>query len=253
SIGVLVLAWFVIWNQSYDDKARSRMTSKPLKMCCDELPDFMESIAQPIYDRIGNPFALPASWLFARKWGVDITQWDDAVVATYAARPGYHDLMSGRRDRDSYVWNIPGVNFTPWLARGMGPRQSYQDANRGKRVYFRWTTAREGAVFLPLFLPSDHVLAVPVHANLGPEDPPARVRIAVNGRVLWDQSLGFGWHTAEFRAPADLLERGTNLVTFIAERVEPARAAPALPSLPARAAAGIAVGEMKVWIVDPQR
>lgn len=253
ALGVLVLAWFVIWNQSYDDKARGRRTSKALPMCCDELPGFMETLAQPVYDRIGNPFALPASWWFAHRWDVDITQWDAAVTATYAARPSYHDLMSGRRDRDSYPWNIPGVNFTPWLARGMGPRQSYMDANRGQRMYFRWTTAREGAIFMPLFLPGDHVIGVPVHANVGPDDPPARVRIAVNGRVLWEQRLGAGWHVAEFRAPGDLLERGTNLVSFLADEVHPGRAGPAVPPLAARAPCGVAVGQMKIWIVDPHR
>jgi hypothetical protein len=254
AIGVLALAWFVVWNQSYDDAARDRRTSKPLVMCCDELPGFMETLAQPIHDRIGNPFALPASWWFAHRWDVDLTQWDGAVTGTYAARPSHHDLTSKRDERKSYAWNIPGVNFEPWLARGFGPRQSYRDAERGgKRLYFRWTSAREGAVFVPLFLPGDHTMAVPVHANVALGDPPARVRIALNGRVVWDREIAFGWHVAEFRAPADLVERGTNLLAFIAADLAPGRAAPALPSQPSRAPSGIAVGQMKIWIVDPAR
>jgi hypothetical protein len=184
---------------------------------------------------------------------VDISKWDGAVTGKYAARPNHHDLTSRRDERASYAWNIPGVNFEPWLARGFGPRQSYMDPNRGKRIYFRWTNATNAAVFVPLFLPVAYTMAVPVHANVGPDDAPVRVRLELNGRLLWERELGFGWHVAEFRAPAELVERGTNLLVFRADDLAPGRVGPSLPSLKNRVPSGIAVGEMKIWIIDPAR
>lgn len=253
-IGVGVLAWFVWWNQCYDSKARDRRKSEPLKICCEEVPGFMEAVSRPVHRGIGNPFSMPASALFAWRHGGRYKDWGKAVTGDYAARPKWPELMENRVNRRWFNWNIPGVNFEPYLSRGMGPRQQYwphPDAARKKN--FRWTTAPRGSVLVPLFLPSAYQFNLQLHGNLGPDDPPVPVTIELNGRVISEHSLPFGWQRILVRAPAEHVRRGINVLTFRVPDVARSRVGPGLPDHPRGAPVGLGVMMMKIQIADPVR
>lgn len=253
-LGVGALAWFVWWNQCYHDKARKRRKPEPLVICCDEVPGFMETIAQPVYRAVGNPFAMPASLMFAWRHGTEVEHWDRAVTGTYAARPPFPELMENRVNRRWFPWNIPGVNFTPWLSRGMGPRQQYATShNPMRKRNYRWTTATAGSVLVPLFLPSSYRFELQLHGNLGIRDAPVPVVIEVNGRELHRRLLPFGWHKFVVDVPASAVRRGTNVLTFRVPSVTPSRVGDGVPAHPDGAPVGVAVMMMRVQIVDPQR
>lgn len=252
ALGVALCAWFVVWNQSYADASRSRRKSERLAMCCDEVPERFAALAEPIYERIGNPFALPASLPFSWRHDVPVKTWEVAVTGKYAARPNHHEFREGKVRLTPYAWNIPGVNFDPWLAGGMGPRQSYRKVPEGAPRNFRWTVAERGSVFLPLFLPTDYRVRVDVHANLAPTDAPVTVGIDLNGEPLVEREVGFGWQTIHFTIPAERVVRGTNRLTFRAP-AGPPRTGGAVPPPPGGARAALAVSQLDIFVDRPVR
>lgn len=190
-LAIAILGWFVLWNMIAVHKLRSgrAANSAPHPMCCAQLPGFLRPIAKPVYEAVGNPFALPASGIFALRYGKHPKDWD-RVAGNYADFPGLGDLNDGTYERRVHKWNLPGVHFAPYLTGGFGPHQKH-----GK--YFRWTTGARAGALVPLFLGVPHRFTVPVFANAAPGQT-VRVRLAFNGAVHLDRELGPGWHPLSF-------------------------------------------------------
>lgn len=255
TIGLVVIGWFVTWNVVFAHAYRGFRIekSRPHAACCRGMPAPLSTVARPIYDLVGNPFALPASAMFAWKHGVPVSQWDTSVGA-YAARPKFRDLVEKPRDveRKAFAWNIPGANFTPWIIGGLGERL------RAGNRWVRWTDAERAAIFVPLFLPRTHRFTLQLRPNVGEGDPPMPVEIAVNGHTVLEQALGDDWHHLVIEVPAGRLHRGTNVLSIhtpIAPyRLEDARAQEqAVPKPRTQPAVGVAVRGMKIHILDPAR
>ena len=224
ALAVLVLAWFMAWNLAHVQRLRAGKapSSHPRKMCCKKVPGPMRTLSQPIYDRIGNPFALPASALFAWQHDVPLKRWDTAV-GDYADRPGFDQYTSGAYRKRRFKWNLPGVHFGRYLIGGFGPRQILPP-QFGKQKPFRWTTGPRARMIVPLFMPEAHRFSVRVSPNLGPGEAPVRVRVRFNDTVYLERELGGaagrppGWTELAFEVPASGIEVGTN---ELAIEVEP--------------------------------
>lgn len=259
AFGIAFVGWFAIWSLCHERPARRRTRVKVVKMCCDEVPDLMGDIAEPIWDRYGNPFAFPANLLFKLRWDVPLEEWEKVVIGVYAARPKVHDLVSKERGKPKpYAWNIPGVNFSPFLGNGFGPRQKNVVVKKVKPIFYRWTTDRESRIYVPLFLPCAHRFQVPLRPNLAPGDRPMPVAITFNGKVVWEKTLQAGWTSADFLVPASEVNRGTNVMSF-RSTPGPCRACSKYDALGALHAhsdgldVGLAIQQMKVWVIDPHR
>jgi hypothetical protein len=255
TIGLLVIGWFVTWNVVFAHSYRHFRIekSRPRAACCQGMPKPLTTVARPIYDVVGNPFALPASAMFAWKHGVSLQQWDTSVGA-YAARPRFRDLLDRplEVERKAFEWNIPGVNFTPWIIGGLGARSK---AGGG---WVRWTDAEQAEIFVPLFLPRAHRFTLSLRPNLADDDPPVRLVIAMNGETVLEQSVGADWHTLEIEVPAEHVNRGTNVLSIRAPiapyRIEAARARrDGLPTPPREPAVGVALRSLRIHILDPAR
>lgn len=259
ALGIAFVGWFAIWSLSYEKPARRRHSVKVVRLCCDEVPDFMGDIAEPIWDRYGNPFAFPANLIFKLEWGVPLKEWQKVVIGVYAARPNAHKLFaSDHGGKKGYPWNIPGANFLPFLGNGFGPRQKNVVGKRVKPLFYRWTEDPESRIYVPLFLPCAYRFRVPVRPNLAAGDPPMHIAITFNGEVVWERNLGAGWKRADFVVPERLVNRGTNVMSF---RSTPgpcrtcAKGDPlgTLHPHPDGKDVGLAVQLMRIWILDPHR
>lgn len=245
ALGVAVVAWFVLWNEhfavAYVD--REVLKIQPHATCCDTAPEWMQDLAEPVYDEVGNPFTWPASLLFAWRHDLPVEQWDVAVGA-YAARPKFRELRSGAWKTQGYYWNIPGVNFTPYLAGGFGPRQ------RGTKNY-RFTVAREARFLLPLFLDVPHWLSIPMRSPAGPTE----VSVRMNGEeVLGPTTVGVDWQNVELTVSPAVVERGTNVVTIVSEPRPFARPpSDRIKPHPDGADVGVAVGGMRLKVLALDR
>jgi len=201
-LAVVVMAWFMTWNIAFAEAFRHGRIEKnpPHPMCCKVGPGFMRAIARPIYERLGNPFALPASAVWGHLHEVPWRRWDQ-VVGAYAARPHFRDLLDGTADSRKFDWNLPGDNFEPFLLGGFAPPQ------RVGRRRFRWVTGDHAALLVPLFLPCGYRFQVPVRPNLGTADQPMRVQLVWNGEVVVDRTVSDQWTTLAFVVTPEQVER----------------------------------------------
>lgn len=247
-VGVAAAAWFVVWNVTFAADYVDQKIPKiqPHATCCKTAPELMQAIAQPVYDRVGNPFAMPASLAFAIRYDTPLKRWDRAV-GSYAARPRFPDLRSGTWRTESFYWNVPGVNFTPYLLDGLGPRQRSPE-----RVY-RWTTAPAASFLMPLFLAAPHRVSIPIIANTAEGDL-ADVRFRFNGTEVGRARVGPRWQWVEVTIPGEIVERGSNVMT-IATPPRPYRLAPAarVPKHPRAAPVGVAVGGLRLRLLGIDR
>lgn len=209
-LAILILGWFVLWNLIEVQKLRRgrAANSAPHPMCCGQVPGFMRAIAKPIYETVGNPFALPASGIFALRYDQHPKTWD-LVAGNYADFPDLGDMNDGTFWRRIHKWNLPGVNFAPYLTGGFGPHQRHG-------TYFRWTVADRAGALVPLYLGVPHRFTVPVFANAG-QGQTVRVKVRFNGAIQIDRELGPGWHQLDFDVAPPILHTGMNELEIEAE------------------------------------
>jgi hypothetical protein len=241
-VAAVVLGWFVAWNVVLIANIRGRKGSANaamVAMCCERIPRAMRWIARPIYRRVGNPFALPASLLLAIRHRVPPKRWD-LVVGHYADLPTLADLNEGRHQTRQHTWSIAEAAHSPYLVRGFGPPQK-----EGKQK-FRWTVASEAVALVPLFMSDARIVTVTVRPNVGAGDEPMRVELGWNGRVYADRQLGPGSHSIELLVPASGLAVGINEFFVRAEPRTLAVGSVAPPPRPAGRPVGVAIGRLKL-------
>lgn len=190
-IAIAVLGWFVVWNMAWVGTLRHGHTAgRERSMCCDGIPGPMRAIAEPIYRRIGNPFALPASALYAVEHGVGLDRWDKAV-GTYALVPPVLGYIDGSYRKVSETWDEAGGGGASWLLDGWSKPQAV-----AKRKW-RWTTASSATMLLPLLMPEPHRITMPIAANAAPGTTVA-VTVKVNGEAVAHADVGPTWQTVVF-------------------------------------------------------
>jgi len=237
ALAVLVFGWFLWWNLAQLGRlTHGHAPNSDRRTCCGYAPKPLRVIAQPIYDHIGNPFALPASAIFGLRHDVPWKRYDLAV-GQWADRPDLREQNNGTYVKRTSVWNLAGAGIAPWLASGFGPSQA-------RPVRFRWTTARRAHALVPLWMPDAREMLIKVVPNLAPGDAPMRVRVMWNGTVRYDQKLPPGEQEIRFVVSASDIRVGTNDIVF---ESEPGRYRTSLRAPPPRGAnVGLAVQALRL-------
>ncbi len=227
--GALVgCGWFVAWNLA---RVWPLHGGKPAQVgagpaCCRGVGQPFAAIAQPVYDLLGNPFALPASAWFAWRHDVPLSRWD---------------LVQG-----DYPW-LPPMDYTPGTLRGQSARLALGAPRSDKLVVrgldpgqaasgLRWTTATTAEILVPNLLPE----ALELELALLPGGPGVDVALHWNGREVASLTL-VERQSVRWMVAGDV---GINTLTVRARLVEPSAQARTLgaPNL-----TGVALGELRFW------
>jgi hypothetical protein len=147
-----------------------------------------------LYADLGLPFAAPANWLFAWRYGVSPERFDRLF-----GHEGFGNLRLAF-DADS----------TPFVGRGWGEPE--RDVTG---TWFRWCIGESCTLLVPLSAP--HPYSLTVRARPAPGTAPNWVGLGVNGarqpkRLLTDQEA-LAW-----RLPAGLWRGGVNELRFDFDR-----------------------------------
>ena len=240
ALAVLVLGYLIAWNLVWVGKlTRGKPAGRDNKpSCCADIPAPLSWIARPVYDVVGNPFALPASAYFSLRHGVDLKRWD-AAVGNYALVPGVLGYADGSYRRAAAIWNALDDRY---VIGGLGPVQ-----REGARTW-RWTTAPEATLLVPLLMPEPHRISIPIAANV-PAGGRTSVQVRCNGKLVAEAPVGAEWTSVAFDTDGSL---GENEITIAAE-VAPSRAGEARapgaagpPAPPDRGPVGVAIGPFRV-------
>ncbi len=184
---VAVLGWFVAWNLGWVTRyTRGRAPERRAgPICCKGVAWPLAAIAQPVYDTVGNPFALPASAIFGVRHGVPVQRWDQ-VVGDYPFMPPMHYTVASIRGTGADFY-LGGPGAEAWLVRGVGPSVNG----------LRFTTARRAALLIPNLLPQELELSLWLSPRPGTA---AAVVVRWNGREVARQTLTTPtrvvWHVA---------------------------------------------------------
>ncbi len=167
--------------------------------CCDTVWTPLRPTVQWFYDRIGNPFELPASLYFAWRHDVPLARWDQ-IVGTYPVQPSLADLKDDARFYATKgKWNPAKVG-----AFLVGGWSAVQHAD-GKT--FRTTTSPDATVLVPNLMPESARVTIAV-ASAGA----SKLDVRWNGEVVATTALSATWSTVSFeRHPMEL---HTNELSF---------------------------------------
>lgn len=200
AIAGVVLGWFVVWNfgavwSLRHGKAAGRTAGgAPFYAVW----DVQRRIAKPIHDAIGNPFALPASALFAWRHDVPLARWEQ-ITGIYAFNPPLDQYWRGTYRRSRATW--PLATAERFVVSGFGRLE--KDGARP----FRTVTAGRGVALVPLLLPEAHRFTLPV-APVGAATPEVVIRWNDTERAR--QVAGPGWTDVVFDVPAADIDVGVN-------------------------------------------
>jgi hypothetical protein len=177
------------WNAALvDARARGAVPT-------DDTVAFDEAVgaaAGAVAHRLGSPPTWPASWLFARRYGL---------------APERYDLLAGdylfyRQNNRRGCMDLAAPGLEALLDGAWGPRREMGDA--GGRAL-----SGAGRLWVGLDLPEDLDLRLRLHAP-----GPARVAVGVNGADMGVVDAGAGWGTYALRAPRAAWRRDLNAVTL---------------------------------------
>lgn len=239
AIAGVVLGFLVAWNLGWvfalTRGAPAGRDNKPT--CCSDVIRPLRWIAAPIYDRVGNPWELPASAWFALRHGVGLARWD-AAVGSYPLVPGVLGYQDGSYRAATATFDHAAGSGAPYLLDGWGPPQRLPPRR------WRWTTAPRAELLLPLLMPEPHRIAMPIAANAAPGET-VDVEVWCNGVRVAQQAVGPGWTTLAFDTDGEV---GSSTIAVVA-RVAPYRMAGAgVPWRLAGLPVGVAVGPLRVGL-----
>jgi hypothetical protein len=134
------------------------------------------------YEKVGHPFAIPANWIFAWRYGVSPDRFD----LVWGHRP-YHNLaIDIGSDGDRYFvgsgWSLP------------------ERTSSGGT--FRWSEGEESSWLINLFQPFDYRLRLAGRAARGGEGFPQRIAVWVNGERAGIVTMPEEPTTVEIGVPA---------------------------------------------------
>jgi hypothetical protein len=236
AIAILVMLPFLIMNVRGVRRFRGGKAA-PAEIeatCCERVPSLVRPYAKWIYDRIGNPFELPASALFAIRHDVSLSRWDGAV-GNYPVIPPANALYDGTLFEQHGSWRIGYPGAEPYLIGGWSPSRQ---ADRP----LRWTMTDRATAIVPNLMPYDQRITVWL-APGGAHD----VTLRWDGEVVAARTLSPGWNDVQFvlsRVPV-----GEHELTIDAP-VGMTTTAPPFPE--PRVPVGVAVGSVDVQLLAPR-
>lgn len=234
-VAIVVLGWFVAWNLAWVSHYKhGRAPEKHAgRICCRDVPEPLAVIARPIYRRVGNPFALPASAVFSLRHGVPFRRWDE-VVGEYPWMPPMDYTRASIRGQGA-LWDLGGGGATVYVLDGIGP------AGPGPGRAIRWTTKPRASILVPNLLPQPQRLSLWVAPNVAADGAPVDVIVRWNGEVVARAQLAAVSEnrTVEWNIEGDV---GLNVLTVEASLRPPAGVAGEWkPKVPA----GVAIGVLR--------
>ncbi len=226
ALALLGAGWFVVWNVV---RVLPLAGGRPANFgtgpaCCRQVGPPLSTVAQPIYDLMGNPFALPASAVFAWRHGVPLARWD-AVQGDYPWVPAI-DYTRERLAGQVARWPLGRPRTDKHVLRGF--------AAGSKAHGLRWTTAARAEILVPNLLPESFELALRLVPNGA---APSQVVVRWNGREVARQTLATEL-VVRWQIRGDV---GDNVLTVEAP-VGPAAAQARALGAPGQA--GVALGEL---------
>ena len=189
---IIVLGGFITSNLSRIAKLYGGKPAPDgvVPTCCGDVPAPLRGAASWLYERVGNPFELPASAVFAIEHGVPLSRWDQ-TVGNYPLQPALADVRDDAHFfRVRGTWRIGDPGLEPYLAGG------WSASRRGEGRVFRVTTARHAVVLVPNMVPDGQRLTLWLGHGGG-----AEVRISWNGAVVATARIGDAWTRVTFDLP----------------------------------------------------
>ena len=151
------------------------------------------TLLEDVYDRLGNPFSLPAAAYVAWRYDVGL--------------PVY-DLQRGRTYSDLTI-DVGSAEDERFLGRGWGDRE------QSPAFSFRWANAITSTVLVPLKAPAtDYVLEIEWGPFSGPGVGPQVVQIELNGGSVGSATLAGGVQQDRIDLPVALLRTNLNQLRF---------------------------------------
>jgi hypothetical protein len=151
------------------------------------------ALLQPVYDRLGNPFSLPASLAFAREHGVSPSRYDQLGERTYntlsldIGTPGDALFLT-------YGWSTP-------------------ESNAGRT--YRWTVGDAAGVALPIGRRDDYRLrlrALPFRPDA--QSPVSMLDVLLNGQRITRLALADTLAEYDVLVPRDAWRQNLNHLRF---------------------------------------
>ena len=228
ALAVLGLGSCVTWNLARVVELRGGKpaSSDLVPTCCGRVASWLRPAISAVYDRIGDPFELPASALYAVRHGVELQRWDVAV-GNYPLVPAFGDVRDDRLAGVKGKWSFGGGAIKPFLLDGWSAAMT---ADRS----FRYTIAPTATAVIPNLMPNDQRWTLWI-AAAGSHD----VTISYDGDAVAHAALGTGWTAVQFDLPTPAV--GDHELTIAAT---PAAVPPGWPD--PKAPVGVAVGELEL-------
>lgn len=179
----------VLWNLELAHQTRRGLVPP------DRLVSFRsvsERTVRELYDRFGYPFAAPANWIFARRFGVSPEKFDRVF--------GHEGFGNFRLVFDS--------GSEPFVATGWGDAELDADGRP-----FRWSLGEVSQLLVPLRAVREYELNVEVRPFS--ETVPNELRVSVNGSTEPGRRLSTAETlTARWVLSAELFRPGVNVLAF---------------------------------------
>lgn len=233
---ILVLGSMVAWNlwRVRAMRAGKAAPTDLVPTCCAATPKWARSRLSWVYNRIGNPFQLPASAIFAIRHGVEIQRWDHAV-GNYPLMVSMEGLLGDKMYSERGGWRIGYPRSEPYLiGHWSGPH-----TGGGKAM--RWTVSKTVTAIVPNLMPYSQRFTLTL-APGGAHD----VVVRWDGDVVARTTLRDGWQDIEF-VVADLAVGEHELTIEATPAPFPTQEGWPVPRLPV----GVAVHRLDMGIVRP--
>ena len=227
---LLVAGPLVAWNLArvFDLRHGKPAPSELSPSCCAAVPGPLRAPARWLYDRIGAPFQLPASAVFALAHGVELARWD-LTVGRYPLVPPWTQLDDAQLPRHRGAWRIGDAGMEPFLVGG------FSAPARAERP-FRWTTAAAATVLVPNLMPYGQRLELWLAAGGA-----THVTLRFEGAVVASAELTERWTKVGFDLPSIPLHTNELTIESAPAPLPPRAGWPAPPG-----PVGVAVGELEL-------
>ena len=152
--------------------------------CCERFVPAFRPIAQWVYDRIGDPFELPASAIFAIRHGVSLRRWDE-LSGDYPLEPEFRQIHDDRLVHAKGEIQVGWPEAARYLVGGW---TAPHHAGRPSRA----TTAPGATVLVPNLVPCDQQITAVLSA------PGQQVTLRWDGDAVATATLGASWTPVRF-------------------------------------------------------
>lgn len=236
ALAIFVLGSMVAWNvwrvRDLEGGKSAPFDLEPT--CCDKVPARLRGPMQWIYARIGNPFQLPASVVFALRHRVELQRWDHAV-GNYPLFPSVQAMKSDAFYAERGAWRIGYPKADPYLIG------HWSAPKTGDKQSFRWTVSPSVTAIVPNLVPDAQRFALAL-APGGTRD----VVLRWDGDVVARETLRDGWQYVTFDVH-DMSVGEHELTIEAVPAVFTGNDAWPTPRLPV----GVAVGRLDIELLPP--